>query len=86
MKHARQAEEPWRTTDVSELATGGYPRVHGPRTARAGGHDPDWHAGRLVRALGRTSGPDRPEDPFEIEIGGTVMAVTRADIDEVLTR
>jgi hypothetical protein len=42
--------------------------------------------GRLVRALGQTSGPDRPEDPFEIEIGGTVMAVTRADIDEVLTR
>jgi hypothetical protein len=42
--------------------------------------------GRLVRALGRTSGPDQPEDPFEIEIGGTVIAVTRADIEEVLTR
>ena len=42
--------------------------------------------GRLVRALGRTSGPDQPEDPFEIEIGGTVMTVTRADIEEMPTR
>ena len=42
--------------------------------------------GRLVRALGRTSGPDQPEDPFEIEIGGTVIAVTRADIEEMPTR
>jgi hypothetical protein len=42
--------------------------------------------GRLVRALGRTSGPDQPEDQFEIDIGGTVMAVTRADIEEMPTR
>ena len=42
--------------------------------------------GRLVRALGRTSGPERPEDPFEIEIGGTVMTVTRAEIEEMPTR
>jgi hypothetical protein len=42
--------------------------------------------GRLVRALGRTSGPDQPEGQFEIDIGGTVMAVTRADIEEMLTR
>jgi hypothetical protein len=40
----------------------------------------------LVQALGRTSGPERPEDSFEIEIGGTVIAVTRADIEEMLTR
>jgi hypothetical protein len=42
--------------------------------------------GRLVQALGRTSGPERPEDSFEIEIGGTVIVVTRADIEEMLTR
>ena len=42
--------------------------------------------GRLVRALGRTSGPEQPEDQFEIDIGGTVIAVTRADIEEMLTR
>ena len=30
--------------------------------------------GRLVRALGRTSGPEQPEDAFEIDIGGTGMA------------
>ena len=41
---------------------------------------------RLIRALGRTSGPERPEDPFEIEIGGTVMTVTRAEIEEMPTR
>jgi hypothetical protein len=42
--------------------------------------------GRLVRALGRTSGPDQPEDQFEIAIGGSIMVVTRADIEEMLTR
>jgi hypothetical protein len=42
--------------------------------------------GRLVHALGRTSGPEQPEDQFEIDIGGTLIAVTRADIEEMLTR
>jgi len=42
--------------------------------------------GRLVRALGRTSGPERPEDPGEIEVGGTGITVTHAESEEMLTR
>ena len=66
-----QAETPMRT--VREL------RTH-EATIPAG------TLGRLVRALGRTSGPERPEDPVEIEVGGAVIAVTRADREEMLTR
>jgi hypothetical protein len=83
---ARPPEELWKTRMLENWPQADIP-VRTVRELRA--HEATIPAGtlaRLVRALGRTSGPERPEDSFEIELGGTVMAVTRADIEEMPTR